>query len=158
MKYLWFLLLLATNSFGQKNNHIGEVGTLNIYGNGKVVVGKIIIAHGVNKQLFLKQLTQTKDTSGIYTTTIVLDTPEDPKVVGYNLKLEFDKPVISVNAYNGIFSGGAFIDGLDTTKTKWSEQATELTISKILGGYTIIIKSNSAIKTTIFGIAGKLKN
>jgi hypothetical protein len=141
----------------KNENNIKELKTLNIYGqNNKVIVGKIIINQSVNKQLFLKKLTQVRDSSGIYLTTIILDTPEDPRVVGYSLLLEFDKPVMSVDAYNGILSGGAIIGGLDKTKKRWSEKATELNINKVFGGYTIIIKSESLIKTTIHGIAGKM--
>jgi hypothetical protein len=136
-------------------NKINSVKTLNIYGNSKVIIGKLIINQTINKSLFLKSLTQVKDTNGIYNTTIIFDSPENPVVFGVKLKLEFDSPYLSMSEYNATTQGSMITTADD--KKSWSLEATQLNIMQTFGGYTIVIQSLKPIKTTIYGIAGKIK-
>jgi hypothetical protein len=153
--FTFFFFIDSRGQAAKVENRINSVKTLNIYGNSKVIIGKVVINQNINKSLFLKSLTQIKDTSGIYNTTIVFDSPENPVVFGVKLKLEFDSPFLSISEYNAT-SQGTMTTTADDRKS-WSLEATQLNIGQTFGGYTIVIQSLKPIKTTIYGIAGKLK-
>ena len=152
-----FLLLTAFSANSQivYNTKINKTNSVKIYGNAHVEIGEVIINQVVdNRQLYFKSITQMKDSSGIYTTKIALVSPQSSTVTDLNLRLRFDKPIISLDHYN--INANQAMYGYDEDMKGWSYKASEIHISSVFGDYTIEIKSITPIKTSIYGIAGKI--
>jgi len=163
MKYYLSIFLTITTlvSFAQqpKINNINEVKTLNIYGgNNKTVIGKIIVNQTLQTKIFLINYSQTKDSSGIYTTIINLGNNENVPLFGGNISLYFDKPVISAEG-SPLSSGMNILTSLDANKMNYSFKAAQ--INQPFEGNILIsfvIKSTQKTLVTIKGIDGVLNN
>lgn len=161
--YLTYLLICSTLfSFAQqpKVNNIKQVKTLNIYGKGnKTVIGKLIVNQTLQTKIFLINSYQTKDTLGIYTTTIDLGNNENVPLFGGDFSLEFDTPVIS--AEGKPHSMGMNISTtLNEDHTNFSYKIGQ--VNRPFGGGNIllsfVIKSTKKILVTIKGLDGIFKN
>ena len=160
MKSIISVLLMSffLNTYGQNtyNNYIDTLGTLNMYGKGKVAIGKIIITELGRSKLYLKSVSQTKDsTTNIYTTIFNLVSPNIEKnlpVLGIDLKLEFDKPILNITTVNGSWTGR--LETNYSNKMKWHLQAPSVSI---LDHLEIVVRSQDAIQTNVYGIDGLYK-
>jgi hypothetical protein len=164
MKYYLtsFFICYTLLAFAQKQkvNNINQVKSLNIYGNGnKTVIGKLIVNQTLQTKIFLINSYQTKDTLGIYTTTINIGNKENVPLFGGDYSLEFDTPVISAE-------GKPQSMGMDISTTL-NEAHTNFSykIGQVNrpwgGGYILlsfVIKSTRRTLVTIKGIDGILKN
>ena len=163
MKYFLTSILICSTlvSLAQqpKVNNIKQVKTLNIYGNGnKTIIGKLIINQTLQTNIFLINSYQTKDTLGIYTTTINLGNNENVPFFGGDFSLQFNSPVISAE-------GQPKSVGMNISTTL-NEPHTNLTykvgqINRPWEGnilLSFIIKSTSKTLVTIKGLDGILKN
>ena len=88
--------LIAQNKI---NNKIKEVKNLNIYGNGKTIIGKIIINQTIKTKIFLLGSSQVKDSSGNFTTVLEFGNEEAIPFFNGDFFFQFDQPVISVEPH-----------------------------------------------------------
>lgn len=158
--YLTPLVLFSTLlSFAQqpKVNNIKQVKTLNIYGNGnKTVIGKLIVNQTLETKIFHISSYQTKDSLGIYTTTINLGNNENVPLFGGNFSLHFDNPVISVEGHCNGMNISTSIDGEKKTFTFKAGQINRPFQGNILLSFEI--KSTQKTLVTLNGVDGQLKN
>lgn len=150
-----FLIGTVANAQVTKNTHIDTAGTVNIYGNGKVVIGKAIVQQTLETKVLLLNSEQKKDSTGIYTTVIELGNKEKLPLFGVNLLLQFSDSVISVDRGGDGMSIGTT---LSNDHKQFIYKAGQINRSPF--GDTMImfqIKSKNKIVFTIHGIQGVLK-
>src|SRR5450432_390549 len=90
---LALILIFPLLSKAQITNNIDEVDKLNIYGNGNVKIGKIII-QSTRTRIFYAGYKQTIDSLGIYTTHYLFAPLEKLPTFGIDITIKFDKPLL----------------------------------------------------------------
>lgn len=133
---------------------IAKANIVNIYGNGRTVIGKIILNTILKTKIFLIKSEQIKDDfTGVYTTLLELDNKEKVPLFGVNISLLFSSPVISVTSH--VF-GFSVSENLSDNNKKYNFQAGQINRNPLGPTYQIEIKSENKILVTISGLDGKI--
>ncbi|WP_336516589.1 hypothetical protein [Pollutibacter soli] len=157
MKSLLFLLLFATTScFCQdKITNIKNAKVVNIYGNGKTVIGKLIINPTLVTNLKIIKYTPNVLENGIYITTIALDNKEKVPHFGTDITISTDKPMEDVEAMSGAKISVNY--ELNPERTVYRIIASQINRGRPgTDLLTFTIKSKEKIFCTITGVDGKL--
>jgi hypothetical protein len=138
----------------QITNNIKKVGTLNIYGNGKTVIGQIIINQTIETKVFLTKSSQKKDTGDIFLTTLSFDNKAKIPMFGVDISLDFDGPVLSVEP-----NASAINESFSTSNGNkhYQIQISQVNRFPNTDPLSIIIKSKTPVFTKISGIDGILE-
>lgn len=158
MKLTVILLLCGVSQFcfSQTTNNIKEVKTLNVYGNGKVIIGQIVINQLTKTKILLADITQEKDSSGVYTTTYRFVPELDDSGFKFNISIVFDQPFIEP-FYSNFFS----TDVGSVTQYTFSKDVKQKYISAkgntTSSQISFFVKSYKPVKATIHGVDGEIK-
>lgn len=135
-------------------NNIGTVKELKVYGNGKIVIAKMIVNKTLDTKAYLEKIEQVKDSSGIWVTTIDINNKENGvPLFGLDIYLEFDKEVLEVNHY-GIFTMSH--TGFRDNKKAYMFKASQANKYEFGPPLRFVITSKEKITTKISGLAGKM--
>lgn len=159
--YLTILsLIISSMTFGQKNatvinNDIQNVKTLKIYGNGKTVIGKIIMNQTLKTKVLLLKTDQFKDTlTGLFTTIVELGNKDNIPLFGVNITLKFDKPYLSIDAHCTAMSVS---ESRSNDQKEFIFEAGQINLNNFGPMLQFEIKSKEKIVYTISGIDGGTK-
>ncbi|MBS1737902.1 MAG: hypothetical protein JSS98_15065 [Bacteroidetes bacterium] len=158
MKVLLTTLLLTVPLvfYAQKiTNNIKTVKTLNVYGNSKVIIGKIEVNQTLKTKVYLIKSNQSKDSTGVWVSEYFFGNNEEVPLFNANVLLEFDKPVLSEQTRPG--TSFSITWGLTEDKMQYYFKAGQ--INRPFEGNIIFsfqIRSAEKITPVIKGVAGIL--
>lgn len=155
LSIICILICVIVNAQKTYNTNIDSAGTVNIYGNGKTIIGKIIINQSIKSKILLAEQSQNKDTSGTYITVFKFVNSDNQGVPFFavNISLEFDLPVVSVSPDLIGETTSAFSINFDLTNANkgFYFKASQINAQ----GFQFKILSKNKIMTKILGIDGK---
>jgi len=163
-KFILIIILISVVVKSQIKNNIGTVKTLKIYGNGKVVIGTIVIQQTLETKIFLLNSTQQSDSTGTYTTFLGFGNKSKLPMFGVDITIKFSDSVISVN---GATPGNSLSAAAGTNIYGYiSKNSKELVFKaaqvnqQLLTDNMIVfeIKSKKKITFSIYGVDGILND
>jgi hypothetical protein len=159
MNKLTLILLLAFPAIlnAQIINNIKKVETLKIYGNGKTVIGQLII-QSARTLIFYRGYKQTVDSVGIYTTEYYFSPLEKLVTFGIDVTVSFDKPIIRNGPFG--FEAGPAATGSFSGSTDMPNDSTVSFSGAVnckCGFAKLKVKSKAPLFATFSGIDGQLQ-
>ena len=164
LKQLFILLFTCSFSLfsysqkkpSEKNIHIDTAGQINIYGNGNVYIGTIVINKALQTKIFLLSATQSRDTDSSYITELSFGNDDNIPLFGVDLKINFSDAVMSLGPQGTMMN---LRYGLDSGNSVFEFQASQ--INKTPGSNLALVlsfRSKTKVNFSIFGTDGSLKN
>src|SRR5579872_4588571 len=141
----------------QKNIHVDTAAQVNIYGNGHVYIGTVIINQTIKTKIYLLGVDQQKDSTGIYTTIFSFGNKETLPLFGVNITIEFSDPIIIADIGGSAMTSVAY--GYNENKTAFQFTAGQINRNSLGGNeiFTILAKSKTRLHFAIHGIDGAMK-